>query len=118
MTWNRAKSEKSMTCRLRGVPQPNWSQWQLARYEQVVVLAMLLQVRRGVRAARLHLQFLCARKLKSCPRHTRSEAAVLKRLRHFGVIDHHLARRPAVIEPAEFIAKAQFEPLFRLIVND
>ena len=102
-----------MTCRLHEARQPNWStrRTESTRGEQVGVLEMFSQEVRGVRAARLDLQVLRARKIESGARHARGEAAAFERRRHFGVINHKFAGNEPVIDQTECITYAQFEAL-------
>src|SRR5258708_2299335 len=84
-----------MTRRLYEARQPIWSarRTESARGEQVAVLGMFPQEVRGIRAARLDLQVLRARKIKSGARHARGESTTFDRLRRFREVNNQFSAR-------------------------
>ena len=72
----------------------------------------------GIRAARLDLQVLRARKIERGARHACGEATAFERLRHFGVVNHEFAWGQAVIDQTKRVTDSQFEALLRDIMKD
>ena len=109
-----------MTRRSHEARQPIWSSraTESTKGEQVGVLEMFPHEVRCVRAARLDLQVLRARKIESGARHARREATAFEWRRNFGVINHKFAGRAVVIDQTECIANPQFEALQRNVVKN